>query len=41
MHGEMKHAYRVLVSTAEGKEPFGRSCHKAENNVKNGLVKIV
>jgi hypothetical protein len=38
---EMRLAYRVTVAKPEGKGPFERSGHKAENNVKNGLGRIM
>ena len=37
----MRLAYRVIISKPEGKESFARSGHKAENNIKNCLGKIM
>ena len=37
----LKVAYRVTVAKPEGSGPFERSGHKAENNIKNGLGKIM
>jgi len=39
--GQMRLAYRIIVAKPEGNGPFERSGHKAENNTKNGLGKIV
>jgi hypothetical protein len=38
---EMRLAYRVIVAKPGGKGPFERSGHKAENNITNGLGKIM
>jgi len=38
-HGEMRHAFKILVGKSEGNSPLGRSRHRYENNIKMHLKK--
>jgi hypothetical protein len=40
MHGQKKHAYRILVGKLEGKRPVGRPRRRWEYNIKMDLGEI-
>jgi hypothetical protein len=37
--GEIRNAYKILVSKPEGKRPLGRPRYRREDNIKMGLKK--
>jgi hypothetical protein len=39
--GEMRNAYKILVTKSEGKRLLGRHKHRWENNIRMDLKKIV
>jgi hypothetical protein len=38
--GEMRNAYVILAADLEGKRPFGRPCHRWEDNIRMDLKEI-
>jgi hypothetical protein len=37
MHGEMRHAYKILARKSEGNKSFRRHGSEGENSIKNNL----